>query len=398
MKRNKIIYVYSTKTYRFERTILTNNGPVHYKPWYKIGMTTQEVHVRVNEQDGTSNPEKLDLLWWYEIPVNYNISALELEQKIHNFFRNKGREVRLDKNREWFECELHEVKSAIAYILGPDAHKKELKLYPDQEHDYKKLKNLIGKGVTDILLNRKPRSGKTFIMYQYLIDYKPKNVLLFTNYPVLNKQWIEGANKIKGIDYDFINMSTDGIPSKKVLYDEKPNFVICSFQDSKQEGIFTKAKFKELLKLKWDAIIIDEVHCGKETDKTDKLLQKLEYDLLIGLSATPTRNLIRGSFLPENTITYGVIEENYYKKKHPHIYHLPNISFFLYHTPEDIKKEMKYFEDKLLSLRKITQDIKPDTCKWIPIVPFDRIWTDEELYKYFDLTPEEIKLIEETVK
>lgn len=52
----------------------------------------------------------------------------------------------------------------------------------------------------------------------------------------------------------------------------------------------------------------------------------------------------------------------------------------------------------LLGLRKISQDIKPDTCRWIPIVPFDREWTDSQLYEYFNLTEEEINLIESSVK
>jgi hypothetical protein len=51
------------------------------------------------------------------------------------------------------------------------------------------------------------------------------------------------------------------------------------------------------------------------------------------------------------------------------------------------------FANKLLSLRKISQHIKPDTLKWIPMVPFDREWTDEKLFEYFNLTEEEIKLI-----
>ena len=49
--------------------------------------------------------------------------------------------------------------------------------------------------------------------------------------------------------------------------------------------------------------------------------------------------------------------------------------------------------NKLLSLRKISQDIKPDTLKWIPLVPFDREWTDEKLFEYFNLTEEEKELI-----
>lgn len=49
-----------------------------------------------------------------------------------------------------------------------------------------------------------------------------------------------------------------------------------------------------------------------------------------------------------------------------------------------------------LSLRKSSQDISKNTCKWIPKPTFDRIWTDEEVYKFFKLTPEQINLIEKT--
>ena len=52
------------------------------------------------------------------------------------------------------------------------------------------------------------------------------------------------------------------------------------------------------------------------------------------------------------------------------------------------------FSNKILSIRKVSQGIKGDTCKWIPMVPFDREWTDEMLYEYFNLTQEEIEIIE----
>lgn len=50
----------------------------------------------------------------------------------------------------------------------------------------------------------------------------------------------------------------------------------------------------------------------------------------------------------------------------------------------------------LLSLRKASQHTNESTCKWIPLPPLDRIWNDEEVYKYFKLDEEEIKLIKET--
>jgi hypothetical protein len=50
----------------------------------------------------------------------------------------------------------------------------------------------------------------------------------------------------------------------------------------------------------------------------------------------------------------------------------------------------------MLSLRKLSQDINESTCKWIPLPSLDREWTDVEVYKYFKLSEDEIKLIKET--
>ena len=50
----------------------------------------------------------------------------------------------------------------------------------------------------------------------------------------------------------------------------------------------------------------------------------------------------------------------------------------------------------LLSLIKSSQDISEATCKWIPLPPLNKQWNDEEIYKYFQLSEDEIKLIKET--
>jgi hypothetical protein len=50
----------------------------------------------------------------------------------------------------------------------------------------------------------------------------------------------------------------------------------------------------------------------------------------------------------------------------------------------------------MLSLRKNSQLISKNTCKWIPLVPLNKKWTDEEVYKYFKLSEDEIKLVKET--
>ena len=50
----------------------------------------------------------------------------------------------------------------------------------------------------------------------------------------------------------------------------------------------------------------------------------------------------------------------------------------------------------LLSIRKISHNISKDTCEWIPLPTLNKEWTDDEVYKYFNLSVEDIQLINNT--
>jgi site-specific DNA-methyltransferase (adenine-specific) len=52
----------------------------------------------------------------------------------------------------------------------------------------------------------------------------------------------------------------------------------------------------------------------------------------------------------------------------------------------------------LVSLRKITQDATRSTYTWVPQQSWDRIWTDEILFKKYDLTKNDIAFIESRVR
>jgi hypothetical protein len=77
-------------------------------------------------------------------------------------------------------------------------------------------------------------------------------------------------------------------------------------------------------------------------------------------------------------------------------------SYISFKVSNDIeaKSLLSYMKCKLpnfmLSLRKISQDISESTCKWIPLPTLNKEWNDEEVYKYFKLSEDEIKLIKET--
>jgi hypothetical protein len=51
------------------------------------------------------------------------------------------------------------------------------------------------------------------------------------------------------------------------------------------------------------------------------------------------------------------------------------------------------FANYLLSLKKITQDVTPDKCYFIPFVPLDREWNDQKLFDHFNLNTDEQKTI-----
>ncbi|MCZ2813828.1 Eco57I restriction-modification methylase domain-containing protein [Modestobacter sp. VKM Ac-2979] len=52
----------------------------------------------------------------------------------------------------------------------------------------------------------------------------------------------------------------------------------------------------------------------------------------------------------------------------------------------------------LVSLRKISQDAMRGVYRWVPQQPWDRTWTDEELYAKYDITPDEQAFIAAMVR
>jgi site-specific DNA-methyltransferase (adenine-specific) len=78
-----------------------------------------------------------------------------------------------------------------------------------------------------------------------------------------------------------------------------------------------------------------------------------------------------------------------------------NQSYVLFEVKneEEAKSLLTYLKCRLpnfmLSLRKTSQHICESTCKWIPLPPLNKVWTDAEVYKYFKLSTDEIKLINE---
>ena len=73
----------------------------------------------------------------------------------------------------------------------------------------------------------------------------------------------------------------------------------------------------------------------------------------------------------------------------PNEVHTGSYISFRANNEEEAKSLLSYlntkFANHMLSVRKISQHINGDVCKWIPLVPFDRIWNDDKICEHFGI-------------
>jgi len=85
---------------------------------------------------------------------------------------------------------------------------------------------------------------------------------------------------------------------------------------------------------------------------------------------------------------------------HPNEIYTNSYISFNVNSENEAKSLLSYIKCKLpnfmLSLRKISQDISKSTCKWIPLPPLNKEWNNDAIYKYFQLSKDEIELIKNT--
>ena len=141
-----------------------------------------------------------------------------------------------------------------------------------------------------------------------------------------------------------------------------------------------------------DSYVVDDIKCYVSQMKGSiKYIKKTSIkDNKLGKWQIITPSASYGAFSGFGNLIIGTPNE---------VYSETYISF-AYDTEQEIKSLLSYMKCRLpnilLSLRKISQNISSDTCKWIPLPPLNKEWTDEEVYKHFKLSEEDIKLINDT--
>ena len=220
----------------------------------------------------------------------------------------------------------------------------------------------------EFLWNCKPRFGKTLTAYDFIKKVGAQKVLIVTNRPAVANSWYEDYEKFLGRESGYFFVSnTDGVRGKPQVmsYEEYANdqksrtargsdslpvglIDFVSLQDLKGSlelgGQYLK--LAELVKIRWDVLIIDEAHEGVDTFRTNQAFDRIPRKFTLHLSGTPFRALANDKF-PEEAIfnwTYAdeqAAKENWSDESSSPYECLPRLNLFTYRMSEIIKEELQ---------------------------------------------------------
>lgn len=350
----------------------------------KVGFTTRTIEKRMKDHYPTLTPFKVWKVELIETGMKDDGSTF-IDKEVHKVLKEKGIPSIIDpddKETEWFECTVEDVKSAIVDVKTGKIHTQNrtqtFKMRPEQEKAVRDTKKYFeeeskeSKLPPKYLWNAKMRFGKTFTSYQLAKAMNLKKILILTFKPAVEASWEEDLNS--HIDFEgwqFYHRGSSYSPES--LDQSKPIVCFGSFQDflgtSPSGGI--KAKNEWVHATHWDLVIFDEYHFGAWRENAKKLFEmddeEKEFDIekyakeeagnaynesflpittsyYLFLSGTPFRALNSGEFTEDQIFnwTYGdeqKAKENWPKSSGKNPYEeLPKMVLLTYQMPQEIRR------------------------------------------------------------
>ena len=343
-------------------------GAENRKGLLKVGFTNRDARTRINEQLGTAGLE-------YEIVLEESAMRSDgsgfSDHEVHKQLVKDG----FIKDREWFNCEVEDVISAIIAIRDGEKSGRsrtlDFGMRPEQQeavdkaaNHFKDFKKKEKDKTPHFLWNAKMRFGKTFTAYQLAREMGWKKLLVLTFKPAVQDSWATDLNTHKDFEgWQFI--SKDGLEFEDAD-ESKPFVCFGSFQDylgknTKTGGIKTKNEWVHVTD--WDCVIFDEYHYGAWREKSKDLFvgEDTEVDMDMGnikefdedilpittdhylyLSGTPFRAIESGEFIEEQIFNWTYSDEQRAKEEwegddNPYA-SLPRMVMLTYRMPDDIRE------------------------------------------------------------
>lgn len=353
------LYVYSTKKYLEEGLVKVGHC--------KIGRHKE----RIQEQFGTSNPEKPQYLLIGELPNGVT------DRVIHErLIKNGKRKIEEAPGKEWFRATFDDVKRAYNEIVNGSHRRDNFTLREEQRRCIEKAKKWFLKEYSReviksatypdrFLMNAKMRFGKCFTSIHLAKSLNAKRVLIVTYKPEVIGEWIEVINE--HVDFDGwlgVRAKEKRNESRRFTLDTNPDFferngvsVLCvSLQDLWIDKYgYTKERLQKIPKTKWDLVIFDEVHYGSRTERASHILNNIKFYWHLELSGTPFKLIQNDDYCAQQVYIYSYLDEQEKKKNEimddqdgdkEKIYRqLPDIDISAIEiTEQDINEQQEIFE------------------------------------------------------
>lgn len=315
--------------------------------WCKIGMARQgRVNQRIHEQTHTVDA-KVELHWHALALFDPDDDGLIVpfdDYKFHIYLERLG--YGRKDGTEWFEISPDEAFVRFSEFrlnhgvipVSDGSNCPPLVLRPEQTDCVEFLRRQINEqhvkhpgNIVRVLINAKARFGKTATVYAFILKQLFKNVLVITNRPAVGESWRDDyckfvkpeSNLAFVSDCESVAGKAGVVPSNE--YDRilssggaDGRIAFVSLQDLKGAIDFGGKydKLRWVADSKWDVVVIDEAHEGVDTLKADVVLNRINHDMEIHLSATPFLALAEGKFDESAIFNWTYADEQAAKRRY----------------------------------------------------------------------------------
>jgi len=308
------IYQYTTKS-QSKRSIAFD-GEV-FPVRLKVGETMLTADERIQQQDSTSNSEKLEKIFERSVPAHITDHVLHKALQRNGYLRSRD-----DKNREWFDfpdCDTakqasHTVRSVLNKIInGVEA----LEDWSSFEYQQKIIDWAVerSKVSNDILVNAIMRAGKCRISYEIARSLGAKKILIVTAKVGVNDSWASLLPGGEENHVDYAGWKYHNYKKTKSLEFEGTDVVFASLQFINKHMGTSNKLVNQIFGTEWDCVFFDEQHYATTTDNTQRLWNNLKFKLKVELSGTPYKTMLSGRYNAEDTYNFDYIDEQTIRKQ-----------------------------------------------------------------------------------
>ena len=252
----------------------------HHANLLKVGQTTRDVRLRVDEQLGTAAIKNFTIE--LEEPAEREDGSFITDHEVRARLVSKGF---VNTEKEWMRCTVEDVQTVLTEIRTGQrfsgTHHLDFAMRLEQAEAveftlsyYRSRWAEDATAVPRFLWNAKMRFGKTFTTYQLAKRMKAKRVLVLTFKPAVEDAW--KADLDSHVDFDgwqYLSRKSDADPTQ--IDKGKPVVYFGSFQDllGRDEFGNIKPQNEWLHEVNWNLVVFDEYHFGAWRKKPKELFE-----------------------------------------------------------------------------------------------------------------------------